>query len=54
MKLVWILLGALGIALGLFVLAWLNAIRASWVRNFKLDKLIRPAIEAVQQNRPVC
>ena len=52
MKLIWILLGALGIALGLFVLAWLNAIRASWVRNSKLAKLIRPAIEAAQQNRP--
>ena len=31
---------------------WPNAIRASWVRNYKLDKLIRPAIEAVQEHRP--
>ena len=50
--LVWIVHGALGLVLSLFVLGWLNAIRASGVRNRKLDGLIRPAIDAVRENRP--
>src|SRR6185295_5912199 len=52
MILFWIVLGVLGVPLGLFILVWLNAIRASVARDNKLDKLIRPAIEAVRENRP--
>jgi hypothetical protein len=40
------------VALGLFILGWMNAIRASVVRDRKLDKLIRPAMEAVREKRP--
>jgi len=50
--LVWIVLGTLGLVLSLFVIGWLNAIRASGVRNRKLDELIRPAMDAVRENRP--
>jgi hypothetical protein len=49
---IWIALGILSVALGLFILGWINAIRASVVRDRELDKLIRPAIEAVRENRP--
>lgn len=52
MTLIWIVLGVLGVALSLFILGWMNAIRASLVRDRKLDELIRPAIEAVQEKRP--
>jgi hypothetical protein len=52
MTFIWIVLGVVGVALGLFILLWINAMRASVVRDRKLDKLIRPAIEAVRENRP--
>jgi hypothetical protein len=53
MTLVRIVLGGLGVVSGLFILAWINAIRASVARDRKLDDLIRPAIDAVRENRPV-
>jgi hypothetical protein len=52
MTLVWIVLGVLALMLSLFVLGWLNAIRASGVRNRKIESLTRPAMEAVRENRP--
>jgi hypothetical protein len=52
MTLVWIVLGVLALMLSLFVLGWLNAIRASGVRNRKLESLTRPAMEAVRENGP--
>jgi len=52
MTLVWIVLGVVALMLSLFVLGWLNAIRASGVRNRKLESLTRPAMEAVRENRP--
>ncbi len=48
MILVWIVLGIAG----LFLLGWLNAIRATLVRNSRLAKRIQPAIDALQENRP--
>ena len=52
MTFVWILLGVVAALPLLFVLGWLNALRASRVRNRKLDQLVRPAISAVLENRP--
>lgn len=52
MTLIWIVLGVLGVALSLFILGWFNAIRASKVRDSKLDELIQPAIEAIREDRP--
>src|SRR5258707_964185 len=52
MTFIWIVLGVLGVAGGPWLLGWMNAIRASVVRDRKLDKLIRPAMEAVRENRP--
>lgn len=49
---VWVVLGTLTILLVLFVLGWMNAIRASAARERRLDEMIRPAMEAVAENRP--
>jgi len=38
------------IIFGLFILGWMNAIRASFVRNRKIDKMIRPALDAVKNS----
>ncbi len=48
MTVVWIALGIVG----LFLLLWLNAIRATLVRNWRLAKRVQPAIDALQENRP--
>lgn len=52
MTVVWIVLGLLGALFLLFVLGWANAIRASGVRNRKLEAMVRPALEAARENRP--
>jgi len=49
---VWIFVGVLGLLLCLFIVGWLNAIRASAVRNRKLDEMIRPALDAASKNLP--
>jgi hypothetical protein len=51
MTIIWTVLGVLAVVLGLFILGWINAIRASAVRNRKLEEMVRPAIEAVLENR---
>lgn len=52
MTFIWIVLGILGLVVGVFLLGWLSALRASMVRNWRLEKLISPAIRAVEQNDP--
>ena len=52
MTFVRIVVGDLDLVLGLFILGWINAIRASGVRDRKLDRLIRPAMDSVQGNHP--
>jgi len=51
MTVVWIVLGGLAVMLSLFVLLWLNALRASGVRDRKIEKMTRPVLEAVRENR---
>src|SRR5271169_3816048 len=48
----WIVIGIVGLVAILFVLGWLNAIRASAVRNRLLDEMIRPALDAVRAGSP--
>ncbi len=48
----WIVLGICALLFGLFIAGWINSILASVMRNYKLEKLISPAIEAVQGNLP--
>lgn len=49
---VWIVIGVLGLLLSLFIMLWLNAIRASGVRNRQLDKMVQPAVDAAGKNLP--
>lgn len=49
---VWIVLGIVVFVVGLFILLWLNAIRASIVRNRQLDEMIQEAVQAVEENDP--
>lgn len=44
----WILLGFVGLVIVLFILLWVNAIRASGKVNQQLDLLVEPALEAVR------
>lgn len=52
MIIVWIVLGVVALLVVLFILAWLNAIRASIACHRRLQGIIRPAIEAVEGNHP--
>lgn len=49
---VWIVVGILGLLLCLFIMGWLNAIRASAARNRQLDKMVQPAVDAANKNLP--
>ena len=42
-----IVLWIIGVSIGLFILLWMNAIRATIARNRRLRKLIEPAVTAV-------
>ena len=44
---IWAILGVFATVLVLFVLGWLNAIRASVATKRKLDEMTNPAVEAV-------
>jgi len=48
-----IILWIIGILLGLFALLWINALRASFVRNKKINKKIKPALNAIKTSDPM-
>lgn len=52
MKIIKIIMCVAAFFAAIFILCWLNAIRAAWVRDHKLDEKILPAIEAVKENDP--
>jgi hypothetical protein len=52
MLLVYILLGVVGAALALFLLLWLNTVRATLKLDRQLDKEIAPAIRAARRGGP--
>jgi len=49
MTFIWVVLWVIALLLGLFILGWMNAVRASIARKRELDNLVRPAIDAVRQ-----
>lgn len=52
MIIIKVILWIIAILVALFILGWLNAIRASMSRNKKLDEKIKPAIQAIASNAP--